>query len=68
MDVNVFDMSQKGQRPASTRITMGSAFGFADTNRPGVNPRNGVGVGARPGNDLVDRITNSGLWDSFKRK
>jgi len=53
-----------GQRPLSTRL----GFGFADTNRPGANLRNGVGVGPRLGNDLVDRITNSGLWDSFKRK
>jgi len=69
MRVNIFNMGQKGQQPVSTRVTMGSAFGFSNTNRPVVvNPHNGVGVGARPENDLVDRVTNSGLWDSFKRK
>lgn len=68
MKVNIFNMGQKGQQPVSTRVPMGSSFGFANTNRPGVSPRNGVGVGPRPENDLVDRVTNSGLWDSFKRK
>jgi hypothetical protein len=69
MKVNIFNMGQKGQQPVSTRVTTGSSFGFANTNRPVVvNSRNGVGVGPRPENDLVDRVTNSGLWDSFKRK
>lgn len=47
MKVNVFNMGQKDQRPVSTRVTKGSAFGFANTNNLGVNPHNGVGVGAQ---------------------
>jgi hypothetical protein len=62
INVGVINMNQKGQQPVSTGMTMGSAFGFANTNRP----HNGVGVGTRL--SIAHRVTNSGLWDSLRRK
>jgi len=57
---NVINMNQKERQPAST--TVGSSFGFANTNKP----HSGVGVNMQL--SISHRITNSGLWDSLRRK
>jgi len=59
---DVINVNQKGERPVSTRMTMGSTFGFANTNKR----HSGVGVDMRL--SISHRFTNSGLWDPFRRK